>query len=376
MAEKDEKLVSRIYDAEKSFSKLDIKDKKLLYYLSRNFRLQIQDLSELLLLSRKTVEYRLNRLLEEKIILSSISVINPVMLGFEVWLIVFKFQNTTPGKESELIKQIKNDPSVFWLLRVTGKWDAMMGVFAKDMHDFTEKMHNFRSLVGSNLGNYDFVAWLSEFKYRNFIEGYFQGVELDKNYYKKLSPIERMLEENIIEIIERKQEIKNIDKTDLEILEALSENVRTPYNEIARNLEISLDKVKYRITKMIENNVLSGFWPSINLSKLGLEWYILFIRLRNASPKQRNELGAFLKNHKFVVKAYTTLGLWDMVIDLYVYNTAHFTEILNEIKEKFHGIIQDYESLLVMQEIHYTHFVKEFYKALPELKALEKETQR
>ena len=196
MAEKDEKLVSRIYDAEKSFSKLDIKDKKLLYYLSRNFRLQIQDLSELLLLSRKTVEYRLNRLLEEKIILSSISVINPVMLGFEVWLIVFKFQNTTPGKESELIKQIKNDPSVFWLLRVTGKWDAMMGVFAKDMHDFTEKMHNFRSLVGSNLGNYDFVAWLSEFKYRNFIEGYFQGVELDKNYYNQIKLSQNGLRRN------------------------------------------------------------------------------------------------------------------------------------------------------------------------------------
>ncbi|MDO8627979.1 MAG: Lrp/AsnC ligand binding domain-containing protein, partial [Candidatus Diapherotrites archaeon] len=131
---------------------------------------------------------------------------------------------------------------------------------------------------------------------------------------------------------------------------------------LSKKLEISIDTAKYRMKKLIEKKILVGFWPSVNISRLGFQWHILFIRLRNAPKSKIDELGKYLKNNKFIVKAYTTLGPWDMIIELIVHDTAHFTQILDEIKEKFCEIIHDHESLLVLQEIYYTHFVKEYYK--------------
>ena len=53
-------------------------------------------------------------------------------------------------------------------------------------------------------------------------------------------------------------EDKKLDKIDIKILRTLQKDVRTPFKEIAHQCDISIDTIKNRYNKMIENLVIKG----------------------------------------------------------------------------------------------------------------------
>ena len=60
-----------------------------------------------------------------------------------------------------------------------------------------------------------------------------------------------------------------LDELDHQILEALIENARTPFTDIAKNLLVSAGTIHVRVKKMEEEGVIKGSTLSVDYNKMG-----------------------------------------------------------------------------------------------------------
>ncbi len=80
--------------------KLDLKDKKILYELDKNARASISDIGRAVRLNKNTVNYKIKRLEEQKVILSYYTVIDNSKLGYLTSFRCYsKFFNTPQNKK-------------------------------------------------------------------------------------------------------------------------------------------------------------------------------------------------------------------------------------------------------------------------------------
>src|SRR3989344_5973590 len=86
---------------------LDRKDIEILKILDRNGRTPISKISEKVGLSRDAVKYRIEKLIEKKVILKFSTIVNPPKFGFtNIAWVLFSLGNFTKEREEEFIKYL------------------------------------------------------------------------------------------------------------------------------------------------------------------------------------------------------------------------------------------------------------------------------
>lgn len=148
-----------------------------------------------------------------------------------------------------------------------------------------------------------------------------------------------------------------LDEADKKILRLLSSQGRLSIAEISNRLKISRDVVKYRIEKLISNEVIQGFVAVANPTKLGLPNMVLVsIAIHPINAQREKQLINYVRAAPYVVYAAKTIGKWGLHIEVYSKHNKHLDEILNELREKFSDIITDMEITSVIEEYKWTEF--------------------
>ena len=91
-------------------------------------------------------------------------------------------------------------------------------------------------------------------------------------------------------IKKRTTKVFQIDNTDKKILNILNKDSSLPYHTIATKLNLSIDIVRYRIKKLLKNEIIIKFFPEISLLKLGYTKYLYKIKLKNLSKIKVDKL--------------------------------------------------------------------------------------
>src|SRR5215470_9284725 len=73
--------------------------------------------------------------------------------------------------------------------------------------------------------------------------------------------------------------VENLDETDLRILEALQQDGRASYAELARTVSMSASAVTERVRRLEESGVIGGYSAVVDPERLGLG-ILAFVRLR------------------------------------------------------------------------------------------------
>ena len=124
------------YGAEYKKIKLDVKDKKILAILSTNSRMPLTQIARKTGLSRDAVDYRINRLIKEEIIIRFFPNINYEVLGLYIFHIFFLVDEKDPEEKIKFIEYIKSHPNVFSLIEYTDNWDFEVSIIAKNLIEF------------------------------------------------------------------------------------------------------------------------------------------------------------------------------------------------------------------------------------------------
>ena len=72
---------------------------------------------------------------------------------------------------------------------------------------------------------------------------------------------------------------KNIDDVDVQLIELLAKNARTPVSELSRIVEMSAPSVTERVRKLEESGVISGFTIELDPTALGYN-LVAIVRIR------------------------------------------------------------------------------------------------
>ncbi|MCA9459045.1 MAG: winged helix-turn-helix transcriptional regulator [Nanoarchaeota archaeon] len=111
--------------------KLDLIDKKILFYLHRNYRMQRKKLSKLIGISSQNCNYRIKRL-EKELITPSIS-LNYPFLGINSYFIFIEKLD-----ENEIVK-LKKSESIYYLLQFAGKFEYLLLVISDSIMSFLDR---------------------------------------------------------------------------------------------------------------------------------------------------------------------------------------------------------------------------------------------
>ncbi len=325
-------MVKLVNTKERKIISLDLKDKKILSELDKNARENISRIARNINCSKQTTCYRLCNLIKSGVIKKFLTIMDTEKLGYSFYNLYLQIEGMDKKTETEFCSFITNYYSVDWFVTGHGKWNYIISVLAKNNKEFNQSAVKILDKAGLYLKDH----------------ALFIVTEAHQLPYNYLFTDMKTKQGKSVYIGENKN--LKYDNLDFKILQKLTENARINNMDIAKTLNISRNQVKYKINKMEESGLIQAYRPLLDLNKLGYEWFVVFLNLKNLNQKEEKEFTIFLKSMDYINYIVKGIGEWNLIIELHTKNINHFNEIMGYIIEKYPNIIKNYEYSYIQNE--------------------------
>jgi Lrp/AsnC family transcriptional regulator for asnA, asnC and gidA len=118
----------------------------------------------------------------------------------------------------------------------------------------------------------------------------------------------------------------DLDETDREILRILQRDARTPFSEIAREIDMSSATVHDRVSRLEDAGVIDGYHADIDPAAVGYGVSAL-VGLRVRQGHEEESL-ARLRDLPSVREIHLTTGEWDVIMRVYAENTDALRDLM------------------------------------------------
>ena len=135
----------------------------------------------------------------------------------------------------------------------------------------------------------------------------------------------------------------DLDLKDKKLLYELDCNSRQTIQQLARKIGLSKDAVKYRINRLIKDEIIKSFNAVIDTGKLGLISFRLMLKFYQLSPEKEKEILAFLQKNKNLVWFVQVEGNWDI-------NTWFLYKSLEEMNSFWTELLAKYNNFIEKRE--------------------------
>lgn len=146
-----------------------------------------------------------------------------------------------------------------------------------------------------------------------------------------------------------------LDKKDLAILGALTENARLSSQEISKKTLIPISTVHHRIKKLEKEGIIEKYTVVLNKKKLGKEIaaYVLITvdyKLLKDIKISQHELAKKLKKNEFVEEAAMVTGGTDIIIKIRIKNIDELDEFVTKYLRNIDGVERT-QTMVILNEI-------------------------
>jgi Lrp/AsnC family leucine-responsive transcriptional regulator len=320
---------------------LDKRDWKLLYHLCRNARTSHNKLGKKLGMSRNAVAYRVERLIERRIISGFFTIIDHGLLGHSFYHVLLKV-NATEEEEVALITYLKNHKNLLVADRLLGEWDFMLEFGCKGIEQFNLMMKELKQKFSGIIDRYEVHIVSDSFKVEQL------PLELIKE-----GPAE-------IKVFSEAKSLVKLDELDKKLLFELNKDCTLPLNILAKKLGVTYETASARIKQLQKNKIILSFTARISLGKLGYDVYLVLLDLRNVSKGKESALKNHVNLNKKVRYAFMSGTKPSILLYLAVKNSEELDRFMRDIKEKFSDTIYNMKYMLSTQQIRYELFPQGF----------------
>lgn len=147
-----------------------------------------------------------------------------------------------------------------------------------------------------------------------------------------------------------------LDKKDCMILDILQKDCRTPLTAISKEVGLSIDSVKKRMKKMLDNRV---FYPKIQLRPRNFGYANVVdvkIKLQYSTKEELEGFVSYLKTHPRVIELFSVSGEWDLTIVLIAKDAIDLGRLTEEIRSKFGKMIASWNASLTINSYKFEHY--------------------
>lgn len=129
-----------------------------------------------------------------------------------------------------------------------------------------------------------------------------------------------------------------LDKIDKRILFELDKNARIPDTQLAKLVGRSKESIRYRIKKLEEQKIITGFTIWLDYAKLNYSSAKIYLNLAN-NPERKKEFLDYVKKDKRLFWLGVAEGSWNIGLTYFVKTNREFFELKNDLFSKFKDLI-------------------------------------
>ncbi len=130
---------------------------------------------------------------------------------------------------------------------------------------------------------------------------------------------------------------------DRKILYELDKKSNLPLSELAKKLQRSKQFVLYRMSRLEKEGVITGYTAIVDMSKLGYFSFRVYLKLRQTTETEGQELVDFVKKNYEQVWTITSMhGKWDYALFLGVKTIMEFHQVWDGIMAEYKSKIKNY----------------------------------
>ncbi len=143
-----------------------------------------------------------------------------------------------------------------------------------------------------------------------------------------------------------------LDKIDLKLLHALSENSRRSISQIAKLINTSKNTLLYRIKKLEKNKTILFYQTIINHSLTGVFCGRIMIKFTKYDEKNFSEFIVFIKTLNKIGGISRTYGKYDLILIVYFKKLSDFANIHELIHQKITNNVE-LMNVCLINELYY-----------------------
>lgn len=141
---------------------------------------------------------------------------------------------------------------------------------------------------------------------------------------------------------------KNLDKLDLQIIQAMMEDAEISYADLGKQFFVSGGTIHVRIKKLEELGIVKGKRLAVDLKVLGYD-IIAFIGIFLEKSSMYDNVAQALKNIPQVVRVNYTTGNYSMFVEIICKDIQQLRYVLHDELQKIKGIDRT-ETLISLEE--------------------------
>lgn len=143
-----------------------------------------------------------------------------------------------------------------------------------------------------------------------------------------------------------------LDAKDRQLLYALELNSRQSLKELARQARLSKNAVAYRLKNLQELGVIKHFATVLNVGRLGLISFRIYLKLQGATPQKEQEIIDFLKAQDIVTWVVSIEGDYTLGAVAMTKSITEMNALWRTLLEKYMNYIAD-RSLAIMTKVSF-----------------------
>lgn len=315
----------------------DSKDRKILYELELDCRRSLGEIAKRTGLSKQTLHYRMQRLVDGGVIAGFMTAIDAAKLGYVNHEVLMQLDELDEAKRKEFLDFLIAHENVSYVSSCEGKFDIAITVLAGNLVQFKGILRAMLKKFPGHVKNYDVSAAyeLADYPRTHLIA--------DKRERK---PALAAGEPKRIAL----------DDGDVRILSALSKNARIPTIELAEFAGLSPNTVRQKIRRLEKEGVIRCYTILIQHSGIGLQNYEMLISTQNLTDEAEKGIVEFCMMNDHVAFLRKSVGRWDIEVGVDADSSAHFQEFLTEFRSRFSDLIREFEYIPILQVHKMDHF--------------------
>jgi len=122
-----------------------------------------------------------------------------------------------------------------------------------------------------------------------------------------------------------------IDKNSAKLLVELDLNARESLTQLAKRLRLSKQVVSYRIKRLEEAGIITGYYPLIDTVALGYTNYRVYLKFRKTTQEVREAIIKDLSEQPDIWAVVRFAGTWDLALGVSVKNPYDIHNVWNSI---------------------------------------------
>jgi Lrp/AsnC family transcriptional regulator, leucine-responsive regulatory protein len=308
--------------------KLDAIDRKLLSQMYQGYRNPISKIAKDCRISRDKAEYRIKKYEQSGLIRKYMTVFNYNALGYNEFVVVWlKFLRKDKKRILTVLEKLDNRVSIGDVL---GNYSLFLTLVIKDKADLEKTLYGLIRDSEDSIIDYNvfFVSNAELFPLKAF------GSKKNVSSYKMVSSEKKI----------------DIDKLDWDIMKILEQNGRTKIVDMSDKLNLSSERLIYRLRKLRKNNIILGNRLLLDMKLIGFYFGIVTLKLIDNLSDTRAKISEFCKRNDYVNAVGFGFGTYNCFIQIMYSHESEFRDTVDNIYTQFEDIISDSNIVLIGNE--------------------------